>query len=236
MKNVHRLSLMVLTVLTAAFLVVDLPLMAQMGGQQRRGQQRAPQKQKGAQQGAPKGAGTAQIDKSSPKLSPQQEQRVGQLRQQAQNLFRNLKQVLGELQRLPKPGTQGFDVGPIGNPNPRGPQQRPGQQRGTQGLAESDDPDGATSNPSGGVVDGDRLAQTGRNDAAFIKFDGLKEQAQQIVNNLEGIGNELKGLGFTKQNFPILQSQGSLVRLKQLQQMGEELEKFGVNFAIGTWF
>ena len=80
------------------------------------------------------------------------------------------------------------------------------------------------------------IAQTGRNDAAFIKFDGLKEQAQQIVNNLEGIGNELKGLGFTKQNFPILQSQGSLVRLKQLQQMGEELEKFGVNFAIGTWF
>ncbi len=40
MKNVHRLSLM-LTVLTAAFLVVDLSLMAQMGGQQ-----------KGAQQGA----------------------------------------------------------------------------------------------------------------------------------------------------------------------------------------
>ena len=58
MKNAHRLSLMVLTVLTAAFLVVDLPLMAQMGGQQRRGQQGAPQKQKGAQQGAPKGAGT----------------------------------------------------------------------------------------------------------------------------------------------------------------------------------
>ena len=90
MKNVHRLSLMVLTVLTAVFLAVDLPLMAQMGGQQRRGQQ-----------GAPRGAGTAQIDKSSPKLTPQQEQRVGQLRQQAQSLFRNLKQVLGELQRLP---------------------------------------------------------------------------------------------------------------------------------------
>ena len=115
MKNVHRLSLMVLTVLTAAFLAVDLPLMAQ----------RAPQ-QKGAQQGAPRGAGTAQIDKSSPKLSPQQEQRVKQLQQQAQSLFRNLQRVLGELQRLPKRGTQGFDIGPISNPNPQGPQQRPG--------------------------------------------------------------------------------------------------------------
>jgi hypothetical protein len=239
MKNVHRLSLMVLTVLTAAFLAVDLPLMAQMGGQQQgRGQQGAPQQQKGAPQGAPRGAGTAQIDKSSPKLSPQQEQRVGQLRQQAQSLFRNLKQVLGELQRLPKPGTQGFDVGPIGNPNPRGPQQRPGQQRGTQGLAESDDPDGATSNPSGGVVDGDRLAQTGRNDAAFIKFDGLKQQAQQIVNNLEGIGKELKGLGFTRNDQILTNTQDSLLP-QQLQQMVKELEKFGVNFAkrdLGTWF
>jgi len=260
MKNVHRLSLMVLTVLTAAFLAVDLPLMAQMGGQQQgRGQQRAPQQQKGAQQGAPRGAGTAQIDKSSPKLSPQQEQRVKQLQQQAQNLFRNLTQVLGELQRLPKPGTQGLggdrvgfirtqDDSIAGQPNPRGPQQRPGPQPGTRGLAESDDPDGATSNPSGGVVDGDRLAQTGRNDAAYIKFDGLKKQAQQIVNNLEGIGNEAKALGFTKQNITILQSGDSTVRyvigpepdqlvilaafalqqIQQLQQMGEELEKFGV--------
>ena len=39
MKNVHRLSLMVLTVLTAAFLAVDLPLMAQMGQQQQRQEQ-----------------------------------------------------------------------------------------------------------------------------------------------------------------------------------------------------
>jgi len=218
---------MVLTVLTAVFLVVDLPLMAQRA-----------QQQSGGQQGAPRGAGTAQIDKSSPKLSPQQEQRVRQLRQQAQSLFRNLQQVLGELQRLPKRGTQGLDVGPVGNPNPRGPQQRPGQQRGfdhmvaggaqEKTLAESDDPDGATSNPSGGVVDGDRLAQTGRNDAAFIKFDGLKKQAQQIVNNLEGIGNEAKALGFTKQNFTILESGTSTVRLGVLQQMGKELEEFGV--------
>jgi len=251
MKNVHRLSLMVLTVLTAAFLAVDLPLMAQMGGQQQgRGQQRAPQQQKGAQQGAPRGAGTAQFDKSSPKLSPQQEQRVGQLRQQAQSLFRNLQQVLGELQRLPKPGTQGLGgdgdpiwLGggtdfPVGQPNPRGPQQRPGQQRGfdhmvaggaqEKTLAESDDPDGATSNPSGGVVDGDRIAQTGRNDAAFIKFDGLKQQARQVLNNLEGIGKELKGLGFTKQNFTILQSGFSMVHLRELQQMVKELKEFGV--------
>ena len=72
MKNAHRLSLMVLTVLTAAFLVVDLPLMAQMGGQQRRGQQRAPQKQKGDQQGT-KGAGAKIIDptfRPDPKLTP----------------------------------------------------------------------------------------------------------------------------------------------------------------------
>ena len=126
MKNVHRLSLIVLTVLTAAFLAVDLPLMAQRAQQQKGAQQGAQQQQKGGQQGAPTGAGTAQIDKSSPKLSPQQEQRVGQLRQQAQSLFRNLQRVLGELQRLPKRGTQGFDVGPVNNPNPRGPQQRPG--------------------------------------------------------------------------------------------------------------
>jgi len=118
MKNVHRLSLMVLTVLTAVFLVVDLPLMAQRAQQQKGAQQSAQQLQKGGQQGAPKGAGTAQIDKSSPKLSPQQEQRVGQLKQQVQSLFRNLQQVLGELQRLPKPGTQGLDVGPVTNPNP----------------------------------------------------------------------------------------------------------------------
>ena len=266
MKNVHRLSLMVFTVLTAAFLAVDLPLMAQRAQQQKGAQQGAPQ-QKGGQQGAPTGAGTAQIDKSSPKLSPQQEQRVGQLRQQAQSLFRNLQRVLGELQRLPKRGTQGFDVGPVNNPNPRGPQQRPGPQPGsppvweggggvqpgragdprpgTRGLAESDDPDGAkpitdgtsntigastnrqrTSNPSGGVVDGDRLAQTGRNDAAYIKFDGLVKQAQQIVNNLEGIGNEAKALGFTVGWL----ENGVLptLRLREHQQMGKELEKFGI--------
>jgi hypothetical protein len=264
MKKAHRLSLMVLTVLTVAFLAVDLPLMAQMGGQQR-----APQQQKGAQQGAPRGAGTAQIDKSSPKLSPQQQQRVKQLQQQAQNLFRNLQQVLGELQRLPKPGTQGlggdgdpiFGKGtdfPAGQPKPRGPQQRPGPQPGTRGLAESDDPDGAkqltdkerayldgtsntigastnrqgTSNPSGGVVDGDRIAQTGRNDAAYIKIDGLVKQAQQIVNNLEGIGNEAKALGFLtldgKGNDLLIFNLLTAFAPQQLQQMGKELEKFGV--------
>lgn len=275
MKNVHRLSLMVLTVLTAAFLAVDLPLMAQMGGQQQgRGQQRAPQQQKGAQQGAPRGAGTAQIDKSSPKLSPQQQQRVKQLQQQAQNLFRNLQQVLGELQRLPKRGTQGLaipgvpaELGQGTNPNPRGPQQRPGAQPGTRGLAESDDPDGAkpmltdkerayvdgtsntianTSNPSGGVVDGDRIAQTGRNDAAYIKFDGLVKQAQQIVKKFQDVGNELKALGFTPDTTPLrlpgrlatssgtaaTAQTGASVRPwfapQQLQQMGQELEKFGV--------
>ncbi len=279
MKNVHRLSLMVLTVLTAAFLAVDLPLMAQMGGQQQgRGQQRAPQQQKGAQQGAPRGAGTAQIDKSSPKLSPQQQQRVKQLQQQAQNLFRNLQQVLGELQRLPKRGTQGLggdrvgfirtqDDSIAGQPNPRGPQQRPGAQPGTRGLAESDDPDGAkpmltdkerayvdgtsntianTSNPSGGVVDGDRIAQTGRNDAAYIKFDGLVKQAQQIVKKFQDVGNELKALGFTPDTTPLrlpgrlatssgtaaTAQTGASVRPwfapQQLQQMGQELEKFGV--------
>ena len=101
MKNVHRLSLMVLTVLTAAFLAVDLPLMAQMGGQQQgRGQQRAPQQQKGAQQGAPRGAGTAQIDKSSPKLTPQQQQRVQQLQKQQQTLQQNLQRVQGECRRV----------------------------------------------------------------------------------------------------------------------------------------
>ena len=89
MKNVHRLSLMVVTVLTAVFLVVDLPLMAQMGGQQRRGQQ-----------GAPKGAGTAQIDKSSPKLTPQQQQRVQQLQKQQQTLQQNLQRVQGECRRV----------------------------------------------------------------------------------------------------------------------------------------
>ena len=85
MKNVHRLSLMVFTVLTAAFLVVDLPLMAQMGGQQRRGQQRAPQQQKGAQQGAPTGAGAKIIDPTF-RPTPQQEQRVKQLQQMGQEL------------------------------------------------------------------------------------------------------------------------------------------------------
>ena len=269
MKNVHRLSLMVLTVLTAVFLVVDLSLMAQMGGQQR-----APQQQKGAQQGAPRGAGTAQIDKSSPKLSPQQEQRVGQLKQQAQSLFRNLQRVLGELQR-PTRGLGADDCTRwlAGKPNLQGkPQQRPGPQPGTRGLAESDDPDGAkpitdgtsntigastnrqgTSNPSGGVVDGDRLAQTGRNDAAYIKFDGLVTQAQQIVNNLKGIGNEAKALGFSslagtqgmlgqgRQEANITApQQGRLAQanqapisadgmtITQLQQMGKELEKFGI--------
>ena len=89
MKNVHRLSLMVLTVLTAVFLAVDLPLMAQ----------RAPQ-QKGAQQGAPRGAGTAQFDKSSPKLTPQQQQRVQQLQKQQQTLQQNLQRVQGECRRV----------------------------------------------------------------------------------------------------------------------------------------
>ena len=302
MKNVHRLSLMVLTVLTAAFLAVDLPLMAQMGGQQR-----APQQQKGAQQGAPRGAGTAQIDKSSPKLSPQQEQRVGQLKQQAQSLFRNLQRVLGELQR-PTRGLTDDDCTEwlAGKPNLQGkPQQRPGPQPGTRGLAESDDPDGAkpitdgtsntinasnsdgakpmltdkerayvdgtsntigastnrqgTFNRSEGVVDGDRIAQTGRNDAnsAYLelsnKCNGLVTQAQQIVNNLKGIGNEAKALGFSslagtqgmlgqgRQEANITApQQGRLAQanqapisadgmtITQLQQMGKELEKFGV--------
>ena len=101
-------------------------------------------------------------------------------------------------------------------------------------MAESDDPDGATSNPSGGVVDGDRLAQTGRNDAAFIKFDGLKQQAQQIVNKLEGIGNEAKALGFTWGTFTILQSGASTFAPQQLQQMGKELEEFGI--AVPAFF
>ena len=206
---------MVLTVLTVAFLAVDLPLMAQRAQQQKGAQQGAPQQKDGLDQPAPTGAGTAQIDKSSPKLSPQQEQRVGQLKQQAQSLFRNLQRVLGELQRLPKRGTQGFVVGPINNPTPQGPQQRPGPQPGSPPVWEggggnvAGKTDGisntigastnrqGTSNPSGGVVDGDRIAQTGRNDAAYIKFDGLVTQAQQIVNNLKGIGNEAKALGFS---------------------------------------
>ena len=257
MKNVHRLSLMVLTVLTAAFLAVDLPLMAQMGGQQQgRGQQGAPQQQKGAPQGAPRGAGTAQIDKSSPKLSPQQEQRVKQLQQQAQSLFRNLKQVLGELQRLPKPGTQGLaipgvpaELGQGTNPNVqrRGNAvsgdwinnastqgERPGPQPGTRGLAESDDPDGATSNPSGGVVDGDRLAQTGRNDAAFIKFDGLKQQAQQIVNNFEDIGEELSGFGCQRYNACVAEGTSTAMQLPpgQLQKIVGELGALGLNYSF----
>ena len=171
-------------------------------------------------------------------------------------MFRNLKQVLGELQRLPKRGTQGLaipgvpaELGQGTNPNVqrRGnvvsgdwvnnastQGERPGPQPGTRGLAESDDPDGATSNPSGGVVDGDRLAQTGRNDAAFIKFDGLKQQAQQIVNKLEGIGNEAKALGFTRGTFTILQSGASTFAPQQLQQMGKELEEFGI--AVPAFF
>ena len=85
MKNVHRLSLMVLTVLTAAFLAVDLPLMAQRAQQQK---------------GAPRGAGTAQFDKSSPKLTPQQQQRVQQLQKQQQTLQQNLQRVQGECRRV----------------------------------------------------------------------------------------------------------------------------------------
>ena len=172
-------------------------------------------------------------------------------------MFRNLQRVVGELQRLPKRGTQGFDVGPVNNPNPRGPQQKPGPPKGTQkvdigpidppkpgkqGIGSDtdsgpflDDPKKKGYNPGKGASI-QNFPNAGRNDAAYIKTADLKKQARQIVNNLEGIGNELKGLGFTKQNFPILQSQGSLVRLKQLQQMGEELEKFGVHFAIGSWF
>ena len=281
MKNAHRLSLMVLTVLTAAFLVVDLPLMAQMGGQQQgRGQQGAPQQkgaqqsapqQKGAQQGAPKGAGTAQIDKSSPKLSPQQQQRVGQLRQQAQSLFRNLQQVLDQLQGLrvttntdksspplqqgerrgdqippvdlsipenqgAKQGTQGLlvdatngskitDVGPVTNPNPRGPQQRPGQQR---------------------AGNSNSLAQSNQAPALALSqsFERLKNQAQQIVNNFVNIGEELNTLGFTKIRInrsdfsgeakalqQVLQTMSNLLpdtTIEALQQMGQELEKFGV--------
>ena len=90
MEKAHQFSVLVLTILTAAFLAVDLPLMAQRAQQQKGAQQGAPQQkgaqqgaqqqQKGGQQGAPKGAGTAQIDKSSPKLTPQQQQRVGQLK------------------------------------------------------------------------------------------------------------------------------------------------------------
>ena len=221
MENVHRLSLMVLTVLTAAFLAVDLPLMAQMGGQQRRGQQGAPQQPKGAQQGAPKGAGTAQIDKSSPKLTPQQEQRVKQLQQQAQSLFRNLKQVLGELQQ--GPATQTNDIDPhddgnwiAGKPNPQGPQQRPGQQR---------------------AGNSNSLAQSNQAPALALslKIDGLKKQAQQIVNNFEVIENEAKSLGFTKQNFTILQSGASTFAPQQLQQMGEELKEFGVAVPAASW-
>ena len=214
MKNVHRLLILILPVLTAGF-VQEQSLISK----------------------DPQASVTTQdaLDKSSPKLSPQQEQRVRQLRQQAQSLFRNLQQVLGELQRLPKRGTQGLDVGPVANPNPRGPQQRPGPQRGTQGLAESSTQnrgDGATSNPSGGVVDGDRIAQTGRNDAAYIKIDGLVKQAQQIVNNLEGIGNEAKALGFLtldgKGNDLLIFNLLTAFAPQQLQQMGKELEKFGV--------
>ena len=97
MKNVHRLLILILPVLTAGF-VQEQSLISK----------------------DPQASVTTQdaLDKSSPKLSPQQEQRVRQLRQQAQSLFRNLQQVLGELQRLPKRGTQGLDVGPVTNPNP----------------------------------------------------------------------------------------------------------------------
>ena len=264
MKNVHRLSLMVLTVLTAAFLVVDLPLMAQMGGQQRRGQQRAPQ-QKGAQQGAPRGAGQAQVGQPpEPKLSPQQEQRVKQLQQQAQSLFRNLQQVLGELQRLPKRGTQGQSLSGTetqgsqlvsGRPNPNGV-----DNQGRWFLdGDIDETQSATSNPSEGVIeddphtvimpdgtkkeqkvelDGDRLAQTGRNDAAFIKFDGLKQQAQQIVNNLEGIGNEAKALGVS-QTGTIPSSKNVLGTVRgpeELRKIAKDLEEFGVAVPAASVF
>ena len=66
----------------------------------------------------------------------------------------------------------------------------------------------------------------------FIKFDGLKKQAQQIVNNLEGIGNEAKALGFAKQNFTIefgsWTVENNTFRLRELQQMVKELKEFGV--------
>jgi len=212
MKNVHRLSLMVLTLLTAAFLVVDLPLMAQMGGQQRRGQQRAPQQQKGAQQGAPRGAGTAQIDKSSPKLTPQQQQRVGQLRQQAQSLFRNLKQVRDQLQGLKVTTNTDKSSPPLQQGERRGDQippvdlsvpQKPGQQRGTNGTSNNiailNTAEGglASSNPSEGVVGDEVVIAGGKTCNVCIKFDGLKKQAQQIVKKFQDMGNELKALGFT---------------------------------------
>ena len=92
-------------------------------------------------------------------------------------------------------------------------------------MAESDDPDGAKP-----IVDGTS------NTIAILKFDGLKKKAQQIVNNLEGIGNEAKALGFTKQNFTILQSGAPTFAPQQLQQMGKELEKFGVAVPAASVF
>ena len=59
-------------------------------------------------------------------------------------------------------------------------------------------------------------------------------QPQQIVNNLEGIGKELKGLGFTKQNFTILQSGASTFAPQRLEQMGKELKEFGI--AVPAFF
>ena len=120
---------------------------------------------------------------------------------------------------------------------------------GSQALAESDDPDGATSNPSGGQYRayplGDPnsiLAQSNQTPTPALssslpytlKFDGLKKQARQILNNLEGIGKELKGFGCQRYNACVSEGTSTAMQLPpgQLQKIVGELRALGLNYAV----